>query len=356
MKKLRIGIIATPWTDIPPTRYAAGIELMISFLTEELVKRGHKVTLFASGDSKTKARLIPFRKKSLFADNIGWSEKYFILLNIANAAQRQEEFDIIHDHNNEWGPCMSVAFTKTPIVYTIHNLAQNGSKGNYAVYEKFKNCNYVSVSDNLRKSFPPDMNFIASIYNGVKVEDYEFGEKPKNYFLWLGRITPKKGTYEAAKIAKETKINLRIAGPPGKGEDDEKYFTEKIKPFFKFPNITYEGDVHGQKKINLLKNAKALIMPTLWNDPCPMVPIEAMASGTPVIGLNNGAMPFIVKNNKTGFIAKNLGEMKKAIFKIDKINRLECRLYVKKYFSVERMVDEYEKVYQKVIENFKKRK
>ena len=212
--------------------------------------------------------------------------------------------------------------------------------------------NFVSISFDQRTHTDLKFNYSGTVYNGVNLEDFTFNSKPQDYFVWLGRIHYGKGLWNAVHAAKISKEKLIIAGNIT-CETDEKYF-QSVKPMIDGRKIKYIGEVGPKEKNKLLGGAKAVLFPTIWEEPFGLVMTEAMATGTPVIGFNKGSVSEVVKNKVTGFVVKNDKEMIKAIKKIDMIDRNECRKHVEKYFTVEKMVDEYEKIYKKIILNNKK--
>ncbi len=354
MKKLKIAQIAPLWETIPPKKYG-GIEIMMDKIINELIKRGHEVTLFASGNSKTKAKLKSVFPKSLFEMKVDWYHRSQNLINAANAFSMANNFDIIHNHTGDNGLLFSQT-TKTPVLTTLHNVLPGAKQKNsdeYIALKYFsKKTNFVSISFNQRTHSDIKFNYIGTIYNGININDFIFNPKSKNYLVWLGRIHYGKGLWNAINAAKISKEKLIIAGNIT-CETDEKYF-QSVKPMIDGKQIKYIGEVDSRKKNELLGNAKAVLFPTIWEEPFGLVMIEAMACGTPVIGFNKGSVSEVIKDGKTGFIVKDDKEMIKAIKNIDKIDRAECRKHVEKYFTIEKMVNGYEEVYEKIIESYKK--
>ena len=349
MKKLKIAQIAPLWEAIPPKKYG-GIEIMIDKITNELIKRGHEVTLFASGDSKTEATLKTVFPKSLLEMKVDWYHRSQNLINAANAFSMASDFDVIHNHAGDNGLLFS-EISKTPVLTTLHNVlpdSEQKKSDEYITMKYFsKKTNFVSISLNQRRRSDLKLNYVDNIYNGINLKDFSFNKKPKNYLVWLGRIHYGKGLWNAVNAAKISKEKLIIAGNIT-CETDEEYF-QSVKPMIDGKQIKYIGEVGLKKKNELLSNAKAVLFPTIWEEPFGLVMTEAMATGTPVIGFKKGSVPEVIKNGKTGFVVKDDKEMIKAIKNIDKIDRAECRKRVEDNFTVEKMVDEYEKVYGKII-------
>ncbi|MDF1498440.1 MAG: glycosyltransferase family 4 protein [Patescibacteria group bacterium] len=360
MKKLRIAQVVSLQESIPP-KGKNGLEFVVHYLTEELVRRGHDVTLFATKDSKTSARLIdvlPYSaaKKRLF----GWGGTEYSLAALTKAIDMENEFDVIHTHIGQ----IAYHFTnliKTPIVETIHSpihkiskkyLPKKNIQDRYLKdsRERYEKMHHVFVSKNQKKNAFIQNNG-SVIYNGIDLNIFKFKKDPENYFLYLGYITPDKGAHLAVKAARRARVKLKLAGSY---KHCEEYFEKEISPYLKKGQIEYVGVVNPIQRNKLLGGAKAILVPVEWEEPFGLIMTEAMACGTPVIGFNRAAVPEIVKNEKTGFIVKDFKEMATAIRKINKINRNECRVHVEKHFSVEKMVDGYERVYEKAVRKFRK--
>ncbi|RLF28685.1 MAG: glycosyltransferase family 4 protein [Thermoplasmata archaeon] len=368
MKKLKIAVIAPLWVPVPPESFG-GTEIVVSNLVEELVKKGHKVTLFASGESKTSAKLKSFidvsicaqrnKGKKLLFDPRG--KLYYDLGNHLKAFTEQEKFDVIHSHLGKVAIFFS-SLLKVPLVVTQH--IPFPGKGRQDLFKCFRDynkhtyfipisCNQVNVAEYKIAKIQP------RIFNGINVNRHKFNLSPKDYFVFLGRIMPEKGTLEAVKAISKVKGKLKIAGSVG----NKKYF-ERVKKYIDGKNIKYIKEVKFREKNILLKNAKALLFPIDWEEPFGLVMTEAMACGTPVIAFKRGSVSEVVKHGKTGFIVPPLNKKGKtnieglveAIKKIDQIDRKECRRHVEENFTVKKMVDEYEKVYYKIIEDYKKKK
>jgi len=352
MKKLKIAQLAPPWLRIPPKKYG-GTELIIYHLTEGLLKRGHEVWLFASGDSKTNAKLVSVFPEALYWKGFSWSEPYGPLLHTLSCFEKAKDFDIIHNHFHYWGLCLS-ALAKTKIVTTYHGDFKSVVKEKtikYKILKKFRNTPFIAISNSQKKIPSLKLNFIATVYNGIDVEKFRFSKTPGKYLAWMGRITPKKGLLEAIKIAKRVKIPLKIAAKIDKNYlPDIEFYKKKIKPLIDGKNIIYVGEIGGYKaKSNFLGSALCLLNPILWSEPFGLVMPEAMACGTPVIVYDRGSAREVVKDKKTGFIVKDIKEAIGAVKKIKEIKREDCRKWVKENFTKERMVKEYEKIYYKLL-------
>ena len=339
---MRIAQVAPLWIPVPPYTYG-GTELVVSWLCDELVRRGHEVTLFATEDSKTSAKLIPIWPKSLWRAKLNTPHAVFSLL-YEKLLSLQDKFDIIHDHCEFYTAPYS-KFLKPPIVTTLHHPL---TEETIILYKKFPNINFVTVSKNQRK-LGPGINIVRTIYNGLPIEKYEFNEEPKDYLIWLSKIMPQKGIAEAIDIAKLSGENLIISGniPPEQGD----YFDFRIKPLIDGKKIKFLGAADFEKKIELLKNAKGFLFPVKRPEPFGLVVIEAMACGTPVVAFREGSMPELIEDGKTGFLVTNVEEACQALKKVNRISRKYCREYVEKNFNLKRMVNRYEKLYKKILKS-----
>ena len=300
--------------------------------------------LFASGDSKTKARLIAAVPKALHSRDGDTS-----LLNISEAYLRADEFDIIHNHLGHFVLPLT-KFVSTPTLTTIHYPFKNPVIDIF--FKKYKQGNYfTSLSKAMRKQFP-GLNYVSNVYNGIVVDDFKFREKPEDFVMFFGRISPDKGVHiaiEAARLAGE-KIVLVGLVPP----DDQEYFDKKVKPLIDNKGVVYLGPMSYKKKVNYFGRAKVMLHPALFPEPFGLTLVESMACGTPVIAYNRGAIPEVIKDGKTGFVVDNDREMANAIKKVSQIDRRYCREYVKKKFTSDKMIDDYIESYEKVIELNKK--
>jgi len=350
-KKLKIGIIAPPFTTVPP-KGQGGTERIVYQMAEILTKRGHKVTLFGAGRCKTSARFLQIFKKTISERKIDTTfiessrvlrlESVYIARVMEEVLKRKKEFDIIFNHMRGGYLFLPLAnFLKVPVVSILH-LPIFKELGELLL--KYKSPNIVTISDNQRK-VAPRINYLATVYNGVDLNEFRFCQKPKDYFLYVGAIGEHKNPKDAIMAVKRTRSKLILIG----GKKREPYFSREIKPLIDNRQIKYLGEVSGKKRIRLFCQAKALLFPILWQEPFGLVMIEAMASGTPVIAYPNGAVREVVKDKQTGFIVKDVKEMARAIKEIDKIERKKCRERVERYFSVEKMVDGYENICKKLL-------
>ncbi len=346
-RKLRIAQIAPLWVRIPPKKYG-GIELIIYHLCNKLVERGHKVTLFASGDSISKAKLVSIRKKPLLEDGIRWTDQAFPLLNISKVFERSNDFDIIHCHNDILDLYFA-SLMRTPTVHTMHNPLHSDKKINARreVLRAYRNLNYVTISRSQRLLSDINLHVVKHVYNGIDVDSFRFSKKPQNQFLWIARVDKYKGIGNAITAAERAKEKLLLAGRLDYTQ--ETYFKQSIKPHLDGKRIRFIGEISGSQKSEFYGSGKALLYPIEWAEPFGLVMVEAMACGTPVIGFRQGSVPEIVKNGVTGFVVDTIPEMIRAMKKIDTIDRKKCREWVEKKFSIDVMVDGYEDVYERVM-------
>ncbi|MBU4368735.1 glycosyltransferase family 4 protein [Patescibacteria group bacterium] len=356
VRKLRIAQIAPMWVSVPPEKYG-GTELVIASLVEELVRRGHDITLFASGDSKTSAKLVSIYPRALLKDGIPWKDVSYDIFNVAQAFKRAGEFDIIHSHIDLYDQFF-IPFIKTPVVSTMHNnmYASRKTAGRIFVYRHYRRHNFVSISLKQRENDMVKLNFVANVYNGINPEKYKFNSNPENKFIWIARIDKVKGVYNAILAAEKLGARLDIAGRIDEAVLD--FFKSRIKPRLN-KKIRYIGEINQKQKPEFFGNAKALLYPIEWEEPFGLVMIEALACGTPVIAFDRGAVSEIVEDGKTGFVVPpfyksgrvNIKGLAQAMEKAGQIDRRICRESFDKNFTAARMADDYEKVYEKILRN-----
>ncbi|HEY8782421.1 MAG TPA: glycosyltransferase family 4 protein [Mucilaginibacter sp.] len=333
---MRVAILAPVAWRTPPRHYGPW-EQIASNITEGLINLGIDVTLFATGDSITAGKL-------LAVCNVGYEEdrsqdaKVLECLHISNLMERASDFDIIHN-NFDFLPLTYTHLIKTPVITTIHGFS---SPAIIPVYKKYNATGYyVSISNSDRS---PELNYLATVYNGLNTNDFEFNDKPDDYLLYFGRIHPDKGTAEAIKIAGKSGRKLLIAGII----QDASYFKEKIAPELN-SQIEYIGSAGPEQRNKLLGNAAALLHPVNFNEPFGMSVAEAMLCGTPVIAFNKGSMPELIDNEKTGFLVSNVDEAVEAVKQLKNINRQDCYQWAVSRFSSDKMVDDYLKLYEQIL-------
>lgn len=338
---MRIAQISPLYESVPPQFYG-GTERVVSILTEGLVRNGHDVTLFASGDSKTSARLIPICRDALRLSNIK-DPCADHLLQLAMVYDRAEEFDLIHSHVDYFTLPFAQKST-TPTVTTLHGrLDAPELQGIHRYYQWHP---LISISDSQRIPFP-FANWVATIHHGVPMEQFGFYPEPGDYLAFLGRIAPEKRPDIAIAIAQKTGIPLKMAAKVS--NQDREYFETVICPLIKPPLIDFIGEIGEHEKNHFLGEALALLFPIDWPEPFGLVMIESLACGTPVIARPCGSVNEILVHRKTGFVHSEINDLVRAVERIGEISRLECRKHIEKNFSAEKMIRRYEKAYEEVI-------
>jgi glycosyltransferase involved in cell wall biosynthesis len=297
------------------------------------------VTLFATGDSQTKARLDSICPEP-YEENKHLDAKVWECLHIAHLFEQADQFDIIHN-NYDFLPLSYSRLVKTPVVTTIHGFSNPKILPVYQAYNR--DSYYVSISESDRS---PDLDYLATVYHGINLDLFTFNNKPGDYLLYFGRIHPDKGTYEAIQIAKRFGMRLIIAGII----QDQAYYDSQVRPFIDVEKIIYIGSADPEKRDKLLGGAYALLHPIYFHEPFGLSVVESMACGTPVIAFNKGSMPEVIKEGQTGFIVNNINEAVEKLKDISRLDRSQCRRWVHERFSKERMVDDYISVYDSIIE------
>jgi glycosyltransferase involved in cell wall biosynthesis len=311
---------------------------VVSVLTEELVRRGHDVTLFASGDSTTAARLVPVVPRALRPIGV---QDYLpsTMLTLGQVFERAGEFDVIHAHVDV--PAIPFArLVQTPIVFTMHGRMDLPSLR--PLFDAYRDVNLVSVSDNQRRLLPA-WNWLGTVYNGINLTDYNFHSRPGAYLAFLGRISPEKGVEEAIRVARMAGVPLKLAAKVD--PVDRSYFEQTIRPLLADPLVTYVGEVDQHTKDAFLGGALALLFPIRWPEPFGLVMAEALATGTPVIAGRFGSVPEIIDDGVTGFICDSIEEMALAVERVGELDREACRRVAMERFSPARMAAGYEALF-----------
>ena len=340
---MKIAQIAPLWERVPPPAYG-GTELVVGLLTDELVKRGHDVTLFASGDSITLAKLVSVHPQALRLDSQIKECSIYELLNLSTVYESATEFDVIHSHVG----CAALTYAplvKTPTIHTLHGIFTHD---NEKLFRHSCKQPFVSISHSQREP-RLNLNCVATVYNGIDPARYTFHPEPDNppYLAFLGRMSPEKGPHLAIEIALRTGWQLKMAGKVD--PVDQEFFENQIKPLCDGQQIQYLGEAKHEDKSVLLGGAVATLFPITWREPFGLVMVESMVSGTPVIAMNLGSVPEVIAEGKTGYICNTVDECVAALDKISSLSRYECHQYVVDKFSAERMTMGYEAVYQQVM-------
>ena len=346
---MRIAILAPPYLPVPPKQYG-GTERIVSLLTEELVNRGHDVTLFASSDSVTSAKLVSVVGNALGNDGTKKTSALLPLLHIRECFRHEKEFDLIHNHA-QYLSLFLAEHASIPVVHTWHGSYYEGEvpEEKRQVLRTFKDQKFISISNNQQLGMP-ELSYMGTVYNGLSLRDYPFHETSGNYLLWVGRITEKKGPLVAIKTAKTLGIPIKMAAAID--PIDQPYFDTVIKPELDSSAVSFVGEISQRYMAELYGNAIATLYPVTWHEPFGLVMIESMASGTPVVAYNMGAVPEIVEDKKTGFVIpkeEGIEGLVHACQSIHTISRLACRQKVEQQFTVNAMVDSYEAIYQRLI-------
>ncbi|HZX59703.1 MAG TPA: glycosyltransferase family 4 protein [Mucilaginibacter sp.] len=333
---MKVAVLAPVAWRTPPRHYGPW-EQMSSNIAEGLHAEGIDVTLFATSDSITDGKLEAAIARG-YEEDRSQDAKVVECLHISNLMERADEFDIIHN-NYDFLPLTYSSLIKTPLITTIHGFS---SEKILAVYKKYnRRSGYVSISNADRSH---ELDYLATVYNGIKTSDFTYNETPGDYLLYFGRIHPDKGTAEAIEIAVKSKKRLLIAGII----QDQAYFDEKINPLLN-DEIIFIGDAGPEKRNRLLGHALALLHPINFDEPFGLSVAEAMLCGTPVIAFNRGSMPELIVNGKTGFLVKTVDEAVDALADLARINRLDCRQWSLANFSQEKMVKEYLRLYDLIL-------
>ncbi|HEX8995968.1 MAG TPA: glycosyltransferase family 4 protein [Ktedonobacterales bacterium] len=338
---MRIAQVAPLFVATPPLSYG-GTERIISSLTEALVSAGHDVTLFATGDSRTSARLVASVPKALGFERIFETGASHVAM-LAQIYQRASEFDVIHSHV-DYLALPFAAHSQTPTVITLHGALD--VPGYPEALSAFPRLNYVSISDSQRTPLP-NINWAATVHHGIDVASHPFSETPGDYLLFVGRISPEKGPERAIAIAKQCGIPLKIAAKID--PKDRKFFEQTVKPLLDDPLIDYLGPVDERRKRTLMKNALALLLPIRWPEPFGLVFIEALACGLPVLTCPKGAAPEILSDGVTGFMRESDEELAEAARRVRDVSRAGARSWAMERFDIAQMARRYVDVYQSVL-------
>lgn len=334
---MKIALLSPIAWRTPPLKYGPW-EQVVSCLAEGLVARGIDVTLFATGDSITSGRL-DYCIDHPYADDPKADVKVNECLHISYVMEKAAEFDLIHNHY-DFLPLSYSRLIKTPLLTTIHGFS---SPLIVPVYKKYNRDGfYVSISDSDRSR---ELTYTATVYNGIRTNQFSFIEHPDNYLLFFGRIHPEKGAKEAIEVAKACGKKIILAG----FIQDNNYFNDHIKPFLNNENVIYAGNCGPAERNKLLGNAAALLHLIHFNEPFGLSVAEAMCCGTPVIAFNRGAMPELILHEKTGFLVSSKEEAINAVNKLSMVNRKDCREHAMSAFSDERMTDDYINIYKKIL-------
>ena len=350
---MRIAQVALPFESIPPARYG-GTERVVSLLTEALVRRGHEVTLFATGDSRTSARLIPTVETALWREPRLDDPVGFCAATVAAAYRRaaRGDFDLIHSHLGSIAfPC--AALVSTPTVTTLHGRLD--LSGLPRIYARFPDMPVVSIS-NAQRGPLPEACWVGTVYNAVDTDRLRFSPGGGEYLAFLGRISPEKGLDRAIRIARRAGLPLKIAArmPLENRADpnvlaDWNYYRRVIEPLLDEPGVEYVGEIGDEDKSGFLGNALALLFPIDWPEPFGLVMAEALACGTPVVARRRGSVPEVVEDGLTGLVGETDDELAELCGRVDRISRAACREAAVRRFSPSVMAQGYERIYERLL-------
>jgi glycosyltransferase involved in cell wall biosynthesis len=338
---MKVAVLSPVAWRTPPRKYGPW-EQVTSNITEGLIENGIDVTLFATADSITKGKLEYICKRP-YSEDVELDPKVWECLHISHLMEQADKFDLIHN-NFDFLPLTYSRLIRTPMVTTIHGFS---SEKILSVYKKYNNTNtYVSISNSDRS---PELEYAATVYNGINTNEFTFCSEPNDYLLFFGRIHPEKGASESIQIAKQSGRKLIISGLI----QHQEYFDNKIKPYINDDDIVYAGNSGPGERDKLLGEAFALLHPISFKEPFGLSVAESMLCGTPVIAFNKGAMPELILDGKTGFLVNSIDEAVKAVNNIKSINRKYCSEYAASKFSRQKMVEGYLEVYKKILESKK---
>jgi glycosyltransferase involved in cell wall biosynthesis len=338
--------VAPLYESVPPKLYG-GTERVVSTLANELVELGHDVTLFASGDSVTKAKLVPITPKSFRLDPNCVDQLAPHILMVEKVYQDTNRFDLIHFH---------IVHLQLPYIrrHTIPALSTFHGRLDIPdlvpLYREFQEIPFSSISNSQREPLPW-LNWQGTVYHGLKKDAFEFHPEHRGYLAFLGRISPEKGVEDAVEIAKRTGMQLKIAAKIS--EVDKKYFEEQIKHLFDDPIVEYNGEIDEVEKHAFLGNAFATLFPIAWPEPFGLVMIESMACGTPVIAFRRGSVSEVMVEGHSGHIVTNVEDAVQAVKKLESFDRRNCRRVFEERFLSTRMTRDYVKIYERLIDHAK---
>jgi glycosyltransferase involved in cell wall biosynthesis len=336
---VKVAVLSPVWFPVPPSGYG-GIEWIVSLLADGLADAGHEVTLFASGDSKTRAELdYVFRRAP--SERIG--QTFWELQHALGCFKRDGEFDVVHDHTGLMGLAVG-SLLQTPLVHTVHGpLTGHPGELYEQIVQMAPRAHLISLSMNQRKP-KPDLPWIANVPNALDLSFYPYAPERGDYLLFLGRMSPDKGAHRAVSIALEAGLPLKIAGKCAEPAEQE-YFDAMVRPHLG-SGREYVGEVSHGEKVELLRGARATLFPIEWEEPFGLVMIESMACGTPVVATRWGAVPEVIEHGRTGIIVDTWRDMIGALEEADRLEPGDLRRSVEQRFTPERMVADYVGAYE----------
>jgi glycosyltransferase involved in cell wall biosynthesis len=341
---MRIAQVSPLFESVPPKLYG-GTERVVSYLTEELVRLGHDVTLFASGDSSTQARLVSTCPHALRLDPSAGDSLAHHLLMLEQVQRLASSFDLIHFHVDY----LHFPYSRrsaVPQVSTLHGRLDLPVLG--ALYQEFHEMPVISISDAQRQPLPM-AQWVGTVYHGLPADSYTLETRPGDYLLFLGRLSPEKQPDHAIEIARRSGYPLIIAAKVDKSDED--YFRTTVEPLLKLPHVEFIGEADEARKIQLLGGAFALLFPIDWPEPFGLVMIEAMACGTPVIAYRRGSVPEVIDDGVTGFICDGIDDAVNAVSRVAALDRFQIRQVFEERFSAARMTRDYLAIYERILDS-----
>jgi glycosyltransferase involved in cell wall biosynthesis len=337
-QRMRIAMVAPPWYDVPPDGYG-GTEQLVATLVDSLTERGHEVVLIAAGEDRTDAELL--RTFRVTPTGLGGPDSLPIeLIHAARAAERLDglDVDLVHDHSVV-GPLLA-PYRPVPTVVTVHGPLEGWMRRLYAA---MRGVRFIAISD-AQRATAPELDWLATVHNGIDVEASPFQERKGDAFLFLGRIDPTKGVLDAIEIARRTGRPLRIAA---KASDDaeRQYLRDEVEPRLG-DGVDYLGDVDRDRKLELLADARAVLFPIHWEEPFGLVMIEAMSCGTPVVAMRRGSVPEVIEDGRTGFVGDSVDDLVDACGRLGELDPSEIRRVCADRFDRTRMTERYEAAYR----------
>jgi glycosyltransferase involved in cell wall biosynthesis len=341
---VKIAQVAPLYESVPPKLYG-GTERVVSYLTEELVAQGHDVTLFASGDSVTKAHLVSPRPQALRLDKDCVDQLAHHVLMLEQVFEKAADFDIVHFHVDYMHFPLSRLHSRSNVT-TLHGRLDIPDL--VPLFREFLEMPVVSISCAQREPLPW-LNWQGTVHHGLPPKLYRLHPEPGKYLAFLGRISPEKGVDRAIEIAKRAGVELRIAAKVDRV--DEEYFQQTIRSLLDHPLIHFVGELRDSEKDAFLGNALALLVPVNWEEPFGLVMIEAMACGTPIVAYRRGSVPEVIDEGVTGLIVQTVDQAVKGIARISRLSRKRCRRIFEERFTASRMATNYVGIYERLIED-----
>ena len=339
---MRIAQVAPLFESVPPRLYG-GTERVVSHLTEELVRLGHQVTLFATADSHTSARLVPVWPRALRLDDTCADQLAPHVLMVEQAARRADQFDIIHFHVSQLHLPLARRLPGVAHVTTLHGRLDLAEL--VPLFDEFSEIPVVSISDAQRQPLP-QAAWVGTVHHGLPPDLLPFSPQGGQYLAFLGRVSPEKGVARAIEIAKACGVPLRIAAKVDPA--DRVYFETQIKPLLDHPLVEFIGEIGEGDKASFLGGARALLFPIDWPEPFGLVLIEALACGLPIVAFEGGSVREVVEDGVSGFVVRSLEEAVQAVRRVHTIERRACRASFESRFTSARMASEYLAVYRRL--------